>query len=115
MSFFIWLLLLLLLETAGGATGMGAAALLLSTVASSGTVASSEVNSMPLPLSIGMLYEAILACWIWMFLSRLSPTRGNPDVSDGPDSSDTDFFFSRHCFAFAARSFLRAFSTLSSF
>lgn len=59
MSFFIWELLETVAD--GGATGMGTA-LLRRTVASSGTVASSEVNSMPLPLSIGMLYEAILAC-----------------------------------------------------
>lgn len=53
MSFFIWVLVLVTVAD-GGATGNGTA-LLRRTVASSGTVASSEVNSMPLPLSIGML------------------------------------------------------------
>lgn len=59
MSFFIWVLVLDTTEVTaaaedGGATGVGTA-LLRRTVASSGTVASSEVNSIPLPLSIGML------------------------------------------------------------
>lgn len=110
-SFFIWLVLIPLAE------GAGITSFFL--IGSSGTVVS-VVNSMPLPLPrtevvLAAARDAILACWIWMLRSRLSPTRGGPTSVGSLCCSETDFFFSKHCLAFAARSCFNAFSNERSF